>query len=655
MVTNRKPKAQAVALENRDEERQSSRRSREKAPKSKTSQAVSWLISSSIEYFVMFFPLGMLYRAHEIKLEPVFGTIPLLEGPYASLCRMLIAAVIVWLLRIFKNDSHLSPGRERAEILQGLFRSYSPLVYYWPLMFVPALYISKLGPAAGLVLMNLLVFVPIVMERCSVCESGVIFFAFLMFNLGYSSMGLSLGPLTGLVFLMVLFYYSITAAFAKDTQDLCQMMPFIMSVMGIAGACLMVLNGYYSLGPSSASFPITDARGMYQTTKRHASGLGYVSVIEGHFNDGLKARWLRNDHSLLGGQWTNTENELPVPEPMFGVFTMMEAVRLVERQPGLPATTPERALNLGMGIGTTANALVHHGVAVTVVELNPIIFRIAREDFLFPGPGGNKTSPGSLVKPVFKDALLYVKQAQNQRSEIGSYDYVIHDLFSGGGIPYALYTIEYLTSLRALMKDDSVLALNYVGDLDIEPTIIILRTVLSAFDGQCRAFREVPAPESHSEATSDPGNQVIFCRKTPAGQKADLVFRAPRIEDFLGSGIRQEWLVPKHEVDLTLLRSEIKTGAPDTIEVLRADDLAPFPANRNLRGLLWVLKLFLPMGTADLFTVCGPFGYLTDGLPFVDRASRRRRRMLQRARYRNAVSHWWAMRQLLPAGVWVWY
>jgi len=62
---------------------------------------------------------------------------------------------------------------------------------------------------------------------------------------------------------------------------------------------------------------------------------GYISVLE---NAELQYRLLRCDHSLLGGEWLLTEQRVKnegwqVPEPVFGVFAMLEAVRLV-RGPG---------------------------------------------------------------------------------------------------------------------------------------------------------------------------------------------------------------------------------------------------------------------------------------------------------------------------------
>jgi len=59
---------------------------------------------------------------------------------------------------------------------------------------------------------------------------------------------------------------------------------------------------------------------------RKESLTGYISVIES-LEQGFRV--LRCDHSLLGGEWVKFK-EAPVAEPIYGVFVMLEAVRLVE-------------------------------------------------------------------------------------------------------------------------------------------------------------------------------------------------------------------------------------------------------------------------------------------------------------------------------------
>lgn len=61
---------------------------------------------------------------------------------------------------------------------------------------------------------------------------------------------------------------------------------------------------------------------------RKESLTGYVSVIQ---NEEMGFRVMRCDHSLLGGEWVRYKGE-----PIYGVFVMLEAVRLVDREIPLP-------------------------------------------------------------------------------------------------------------------------------------------------------------------------------------------------------------------------------------------------------------------------------------------------------------------------------
>lgn len=69
---------------------------------------------------------------------------------------------------------------------------------------------------------------------------------------------------------------------------------------------------------------------------RRDSTTGYISVMES-LKDGYRV--LRCDHSLLGGEWTKVRPMDPrVSEPIYGVFVMLEAVRLVEVPEPVPDT-----------------------------------------------------------------------------------------------------------------------------------------------------------------------------------------------------------------------------------------------------------------------------------------------------------------------------
>lgn len=73
----------------------------------------------------------------------------------------------------------------------------------------------------------------------------------------------------------------------------------------------------------------------YELLARQESLTGYISVLqstEGNF------RLMRCDHSILGGEWVMPRGESLVAEPIYAIFTMLEASRLIE----VPQPVPDK-------------------------------------------------------------------------------------------------------------------------------------------------------------------------------------------------------------------------------------------------------------------------------------------------------------------------
>ncbi|KAI5357119.1 putative S-adenosyl-L-methionine-dependent methyltransferase [Septoria linicola] len=334
---------------------------------------------------------------------------------------------------------------------------------------------------------------------------------------------------------------------------------------------------------------------------RQWSNTGYISVLESTTN---QYRVLRADHSLLGGEWLLTPSRTSkegwkVNEPIYSVFSMLESVRLLHLETPVPDTSVQ-ALVIGLGIGTAPKAMLAHGIATTIVELDPVVHRFAMEYFGLPG---NHTA-------VLRDAVIWVKQqaqaatlsalpategetsitdtgSSNLESEAQTnvktkklYDYIIHDVFTGGAEPLELFNTAFLRNLRSLLTPDGAIALNYAGDLSLPLTRLVLRTIDNTFDGQCKIFRDGP-PEKHNsnanaksnakvgkgagrddsgggvangsnkqkqeeEEPSDFLNMVVFCRNS----RRPISFRQPTPADYLGSLSRKHYMLPKPEWEI---------------------------------------------------------------------------------------------------------
>ncbi|KAH8666427.1 spermine/spermidine synthase [Xylariales sp. PMI_506] len=261
---------------------------------------------------------------------------------------------------------------------------------------------------------------------------------------------------------------------------------------------------------------------------RQESNTGYISVLDSE-DDGFRV--MRCDHSLLGGEWTKLP-KIIVGEPVYAVFATLEAVRLVEVKDKVP-DSEATALNIGLGIGTTPSALIAHGIDTTIVEIDPVVYDFAVKHFGLP--------PNHVA--AIEDAVSYT--ARVAKDEATRFDYIIHDVFTGGAEPIPLFTIEFLQSLHTLLKPAGVIAINYAGDFTLPPLSTVMHTIRTVFPS-CRIFRESEAPsaEKLAETGRDFDNVVVFCRKT-----ADKITFRPVVEaDLLQSRARAHFLMPRHEV-----------------------------------------------------------------------------------------------------------
>ncbi|KAK2049213.1 spermine/spermidine synthase [Colletotrichum somersetense] len=289
-----------------------------------------------------------------------------------------------------------------------------------------------------------------------------------------------------------------------------------------------VLNTHALTPMASASLNSTLQTHNWTLLDRKESLTGYVSVLESKEHG---YRVMRCDHSLLGGEWVIHKGPR-VAEPIYGVFVMLEAVRLVKTANAVP-DNEAKALNIGLGIGTTPAALVAHGVDTTVVEIDPVVHEFASKYFELPS---NHT-------PIIEDAVGYTRKLVDDPD--ARFDYIVHDVFTGGAEPVPLFTLEFLQGLNSLLKPDGAIAINYAGDFLHPAPKLIVDTIKQVFPS-CRIFRESehPTKEKIAEDGQDFTNMVIFCKKT----SGKLKFRAPVEDDFLASRTRRAFLTPYHEV-----------------------------------------------------------------------------------------------------------
>jgi spermidine synthase len=246
---------------------------------------------------------------------------------------------------------------------------------------------------------------------------------------------------------------------------------------------------------------------------------------------------------------------------------MPYSCKLLARIPALAKFTS------GLGAGTAPKAFVQHGLNVTVVELDPKVHEYATKYFNFPEDHN----------AVIGDAVEWASKYSKEHPE--SFDYIIHDVFTGGAEPTQLFTLEFLQQLSALLKEDGAIAINFAGDITMPPTKIVFNTIAKVFP-TCRVYRDTPPYEEESFL-----NMVVYCTKL----NAKIEWRATTNEDYLGSMARRAFMPPDegYELELPKIFGERKYLASDILTRANETALEEFRLDSALRH--WkIMRTVLP-------------------------------------------------------------
>lgn len=97
----------------------------------------------------------------------------------------------------------------------------------------------------------------------------------------------------------------------------------------------LFFNVHLPLGHATAAINAALEPEGFRLIARQESTTGYISVLD-NVEDGFRV--MRCDHSLLGGQWTESAGSYnpAVKDPIYAVFAMLEGIRLIEDDRGEP-------------------------------------------------------------------------------------------------------------------------------------------------------------------------------------------------------------------------------------------------------------------------------------------------------------------------------
>ncbi|KAJ3302931.1 hypothetical protein HDV03_004443 [Kappamyces sp. JEL0829] len=208
---------------------------------------------------------------------------------------------------------------------------------------------------------------------------------------------------------------------------------------------------------------------------RAESVTGFVSVVQVKTEYG-PVKVMKCDHTVLGGVYLDYDEQ-----SIFKTFYFMDFVRFIRRPSAQTFDiTAQTVLQVGLGIGASAKTLMDSGATMDVVELDPVLYRYAIDYFHLPAPRS-----AHLV-----DGRLFLENT----TDSGVYDYILHDVFSGGVVPAPLFSIEAFQRCKTLLKPDGVLAVNFVGSRASMATLSVLKTLQSVFS-TVSAYEEDPAAD----------------------------------------------------------------------------------------------------------------------------------------------------------------
>ena len=281
-----------------------------------------------------------------LGLHPVYGSVP------SSLpeLRTAITHLTVWLTCAFIYHRRIE--------LTG----FIPIIGCFPAITQPIMfkYSGSLGPSWGPLLTSLMTSFPIIylVFLVNVIDASHAFFRTIEIDRVVKQPYINKGAKVFLLFILVSFFDRVMATCKKVAVYMVAAMKItttdVMSSRYGLQAMMIIL--WMSLAPSKRTVYIgilpllytvllvthlpldwhmnsINARlsPTYSLLARQESSTGYISVVD-NLKDGFRV--MRCDHSLLGGEWINKPKDHPskLNEPIYSIFVMLEAVRLVETE-----------------------------------------------------------------------------------------------------------------------------------------------------------------------------------------------------------------------------------------------------------------------------------------------------------------------------------
>ncbi|TMW63687.1 hypothetical protein Poli38472_002628 [Pythium oligandrum] len=231
----------------------------------------------------------------------------------------------------------------------------------------------------------------------------------------------------------------------------------------------------------------------YQIVSRLEEDDSVVSVVR---HDG--GLLLLYDTAVIGAEFDHPQLRNYAAFPGFAI---MQCVAYIDR-------TIERAIQIGLGIGTVPSFLRNQGIPTDVVEISDAVVRQAASYFQYERCDDDEPEECANGKTYVTDGLAFIENAPSTPL----YDAFTIDVYTGWN-PVAFFVREVLETVRdKWLTPRGVLVLNFVGYIQGEHSVVpksIYRTLQSLYP-HVKAFREFEDRHLHPVV-----NIVFFASKEP--------------------------------------------------------------------------------------------------------------------------------------------
>jgi spermidine synthase len=109
----------------------------------------------------------------------------------------------------------------------------------------------------------------------------------------------------------------------------------------------------------------------------------------------------------------------------------------------------------GLGAGIAVSSFARQKIDTTVIEIDPAVYNASRQYFGLPDLGSERVFIRDARAVIAEKRLAAL---QHGTPDVAKYDYVVHDCFSGGGVPAHLFTVEFWEDLKVIMNPEGVVA-----------------------------------------------------------------------------------------------------------------------------------------------------------------------------------------------------